>query len=121
MYPFETRLQWLFHSSHMHLLRALELTPHRRDSLLQERTASLRRWNRARFVVLVFLYLGAAGTAVAYAGNFIPALAEAAPLVSAIARIAGALTGLLTLLYLFLSRLLDQIVTDIYMILSNVA
>ncbi|MCA1818965.1 MAG: hypothetical protein LC620_02750 [Halobacteriales archaeon] len=120
MYPFESRLQWLLHSSYGHLLHDLELNPHGRDSLLQERAASLRRWDRARTGVMVLLYLGVLGAAVAYASDFVPGLGEATPLVSAFIRLVGALTGLLTLAYLFLTRLLDQLEADIYMILANV-
>jgi hypothetical protein len=119
VYPFETRLQWLYNSSYSHLLHALELNPHGRDSLLQERAASLRRWDRVRTGVMVLLYLGVLGAVVAYLGNFIPGLDEATPLVSALIRLVGALTGLLTLVYLFLTRLLDQLETDIYMILAS--
>lgn len=120
VYPYETRFEWLLHSRYGHLLRALELNPHGRDNLLNERATALRRWDRVRAAVLVLLYLGAAGTAVAYAANFLPALGEALPLLRAATRVAGALTGLLTLAYLLLTRLLSQLEMDILMILANI-
>jgi hypothetical protein len=117
VFPYETRLRWLLSSRYGHILRALALTPHPRDSILEERAASLRRWDRTRTTFMVFLYLGFAGTAIAIGGNFVPGLRELAPVLVALIRYVGTLTGLLTLAYLFLTRLLSQLEADILMLL----
>jgi hypothetical protein len=109
------------HSRYGHILQALELGSRGRDSLLHERAASLRRWDRVRTGALVLLYLGFAGTVVGLAANFVPGLSQATPVVTAAVRVAGALTGLLTLVYLFLTRLLSQLEADILMILASSA
>jgi hypothetical protein len=121
VYPYESRLKWLLSSRYNHILRALELAPHGRDSLLHERAASLHRWDRVRTVATVLLSVGFAGTAVAIARNLLPGLTTAAPLLTAVTKIFGALTGLLTLVYLFLTRLLSQIEADMLMILVSTA
>jgi hypothetical protein len=119
MYPFESRLKWILSSRYGHILQALELHRHGRDSLLHERAASLRRWDRVRTGVTVLLSLGFIGTGLAVAGNFVPGLADATPLLLAMIRVVGALTGLFTLAYLFLTRLLSQIEADLLMLLAN--
>lgn len=119
MYPYESRLKWILSSRYNHLLHALALNPHPgHDSLVAERAASLRRWDRTRTGVMVLLYLGFAGAAVAYAGNFVPVLTEATPLLRTIVGLVGALTGILTVAYLFLTRLLSQIEADLLMLLT---
>ncbi|HUR61253.1 MAG TPA: hypothetical protein VM286_02675 [Candidatus Thermoplasmatota archaeon] len=119
MYPYESRLRWILSSRYNHILQALELKPHpRHDSLVSERARSLRKWDRVRTGVSVLLYIGFAAAAIAYAGNFVPFLAEAAPYLRTLVGAASALTGLMTLAYLFLSRLLSQIEADILMLLS---
>jgi hypothetical protein len=119
VYPYESRLAWLLHSRYGHILQALELTPPGRDSLLHERAGSLRRWDRVRTGTMLLLYVGFAGTAVGLAANFVPGLDTATPWITAIVRISGALTGLLTLAYLFLTRLLSQLEADILMALAT--
>ena len=120
MYPYESRLKWLMSSRYNHILRALELAPRpARDSLLDERAHSLRRWDRVRAASLVLLYLGVVGAGIVYASNFIPGLGTATPALARILRYTGALTGVFTLAYLFLTRLLSQIEADILMLLAS--
>jgi hypothetical protein len=120
VYPYESRWKWLFSSRYNHILAALELAPgHASDSLLHDRAASLRRWDRVRTAVMVLLYLGFVGAALAYAGNFLPVLTKTTVFLGSIIRIVGALTGLFTLAFLFLTRLLSQIEADILMLLAS--
>jgi hypothetical protein len=118
MYPYESRLKWLLSSRYNHVRQALELTPHAHDNILDERAASLRHWDRVRTGVTILLYAGFAGTGIAIARNLLPGLSTATPLLLALTKVAGALTGLLTLAYLFVTRLLNQIEADIFMILA---
>jgi len=121
VYPYESRWKWLVSSRYNHILTALRMAPsERRDSLLESRAEAMGRWDRVRATVMVLLYAGVFGTAIGYAGNFVPAIKEALPFLAPIVRILGALTGLLTLLYLLVTRLLSQIEADILMILATI-
>jgi hypothetical protein len=120
MYPYESRLRWLFNSRYHHILQFLQLHHDRlgHDSLVLERAASLRRWGRTRAAVAVTLYLGILGTALSFASRYFGPVAATVPLLTTLVKITGTFTGILTLAFLFLTRLLSQIEGDILMLLS---
>lgn len=112
MYPFAGRLQWLFASRYKHLVAACRQAT-TADSLVTERLASLERWGKMRAVVAGFLYLGLAAAVGSYLGQYVPGLEELAVPLEQAAAITGAFTGLFTLAFLALTRLLSQLEIDI--------
>jgi hypothetical protein len=117
MYPFRSRLRWFAASRYRHLLRGFEDAPPT-DTLVQERLASLARWVRVRDGVMVLLYLGLAGSALTVLAPILPALSAVVDAVDAVATGLNAFAGLITLVYLFITRLLGQIETDIWVLLA---
>ena len=102
-----------------HLIRALDKRPTGlQDTLVEERIDSLRVWNHARFLVSVLLSLGVIATAGAWVAKLLPAFATAIQALDHMIATTGTFTGLLTLLYLFLTRLLGQLEIDILTLLT---
>ena len=101
-----------------HLLRAAR--DRRRgvqDTLLTQRLASLRSWNFARFVVSVPLTLGLLATVVSFVAAFLPGGA-AEDVVGRVLALTTALTGGLSIVYLFLLRICGQLEIDILALLT---
>lgn len=119
MYPYRSRLSWLMGSRYGHLVRALD---HRRrqlqDSTLEVRVDAMRFWNRVHAAVLILLSLGLAASVVGWIARLLPSFDPAAEAAVALTRIAGLVSGALTLVYLFVNRLLGQLEADILAILT---
>ena len=115
MYPFDSRLRWLFSGQWGHILAALDRRPHwRDDEVLADRADALQFWNRVRSAIMVMLSLGLIATAIAWFARFLPGATEAEEATNVVAASLSSVTGFLTVLYLFLTRLLGQIETDIW-------
>ncbi|MHB1262150.1 MAG: hypothetical protein ACYC2H_10610 [Thermoplasmatota archaeon] len=117
MYPYRNRTRWFLFGRYSHLMRACR--DRRRalqDTVLDGRLASLRTWNTVRFAVSLLLTGGLVATAVSAYANMLPGAASTV-LVGFIT-ISTALTGGLTVAYLFLTRLLGQLEIDILTILT---
>lgn len=110
-------MAWLLAGRFRHIAKACADRP-AADTLVHERLALLMRWGRVRTAVTVLLYLGIAGSLATFLGSRIPGLADAAYLLEDAAALTGTFTGVLTLAFLFLTRLLGQIEADILMLLA---
>ena len=117
MYPFKSRTRWLLAGRYLHLAKALSLHPSP-DTLVQEKVDSLVRWGRVRTGVAVLLYLGILGGLATYFGSKVPGFAEVAYVLEDVATVVGAFAGILTLAFLFLTRVLAQIEADLLMLLT---
>ncbi|HLF17208.1 MAG TPA: hypothetical protein VI796_07265 [Candidatus Thermoplasmatota archaeon] len=129
MYPFDeggrtwrARWRWLRSGRHLHLLKAVERKPELFDGeagwVLRRRVHSLRRWGRLRTVVLVLLYIGLLATVTGWVFRVLPRSEPVGGLVDDVTALASALTGLLTLVALFLTRLLGQLEMDALALLT---
>ncbi|MFO1532718.1 MAG: hypothetical protein ABR562_03325 [Thermoplasmatota archaeon] len=116
MYPFSTRLAWLAASRYKHILKGFELHPVP-DTLVQERLEAMARWSRIRAIVTLLLYAGAAASLASVLAQLLPGLADANDALQRAAAFTGASAGLLTLAFLFLTRLLSQIEADVLTLL----
>ena len=79
------------------------------DKVLDARLLQMRTWNTARFIVSVLLAIGLVATLVSAYGNQLPGTS----VVRAVVAVSTAITGALSLAYLFLTRLLGQLEIDI--------
>lgn len=119
MYPYRTRSRWLLSSRYGHLVRALDKRPRSlQDTTLEARVAAMRFWNRIHAVVIVLLSIGLAGALAAWVARVLPAFDPAAEAVDQLTVITGTASGVLTLAYLFVTRLLGQLEADILAILT---
>lgn len=116
MYPFDSRWRWLLAGRHSHLLAALAMSP-TGDSFVVERIAQLRKYNTAHLVVGGLLFFGLVGSGLTYVASLLPALGGIWAVARDAAALVGALTGVLTLAYLFIARLLSQVEADLLMLL----
>lgn len=119
MYPYRNRSRWFIGSRYAHLVRALD--KRRRpiqDTTLESRVESIRFWNRMHSIVLVLLSIGVAAAIAAWVARFIPAFDPAAEAIGTVTTGAGAASGALTILYLFVTRLLGQLEADVLCILT---
>lgn len=117
MYPYRNRTRWFLFGRYSHLLRACR--DRRRalqDSTLEARLNSMRTWNTIRFAVSLLLTGGLVATVISAYANLIPGPASA--VLVGFVTISTALTSVLTLAYLFLTRLLGQLEIDILAILT---
>lgn len=117
MYPYKNRYRWLAAGRYGHLLQALKGHSLRGKSVLAARLKAMRLWNRVRFVVLLLLSIGLVATAGAWIARYLPDAQATLDAINSFTAVVGAASGLLTLAFLFLTRLLDQIEMDILMIL----
>ena len=116
MYPYRNRWRWFIFGRYSHLARALrDRRRNLQDSTLDHRINSLRAWNSVRFAVSLLLSLGVAATVVSAFANLVPGADE---VVGRVVTASTTLTGVVTLVYLFLTRLLSQIEIDILTILT---
>lgn len=119
MYPYQSKLQWFAASRYGHLIRALGRRQFGAvDQVLTARLRALRVWNQARFLILVFLSIGLASTVGAWIARYLPDFQSALDAVNQFATLSGTISGVLTLAYLFLTRLLGQLEIDILTILT---
>ncbi|MES2154776.1 MAG: hypothetical protein V4510_06535 [bacterium] len=116
MYPFSGRMRWLLAGRHAHVVRAFELHP-TADSLVMERVGMLRRWTRVHAVVGTFLLFGLLGAAATTLANLFPTLGGVWSVIRDASALIGGLAGLLTIVYLTVTRLLGQIEADILMLM----
>jgi hypothetical protein len=119
MYPYRNRSRWFIASRYAHLVHALD--KRRRpiqDTTLESRVESIRWWNRIHSIVLVLLSVGLAATVAAWVARYVPAFDAAAHVMGSVSTGAGAASGLLTVVYLFVTRLLGQLEADILCILT---
>ncbi|HUR26248.1 MAG TPA: hypothetical protein VM327_09580 [Candidatus Thermoplasmatota archaeon] len=110
MYPFPNRVRWFLFGRYSHLIRAFHDHP-AEDLTLIRRIHSMRVWNSVRFVFSVLLSVGVVATLASALARQLPGQAES--VLADIIAISTAATGALTLVYLFLTRLLGQIEIDI--------
>ena len=110
VYPFRNRGRWLLFGRYSHLVRAIRDHPSE-DVVLRKRVNSLRAWNSVRFFFSVLLSAGVVATVASAVASQLPGQAES--LLSRIVATSTATTGALTLVYLFLTRLLGQLEIDI--------
>ena len=112
-------MSWLLGSRYGHLVRALD---HRRrqlqDSTLEARADAMRFWNRVHAAVLILLSVGLAAAAAAWIAKVLPSFEAAAEAVDRLAFVTSVSSGALTLVYLFVNRLLGQLEADILAILT---
>lgn len=118
MYPFSRRSQWIVAGRYGHIVRAFDLNP-AADSLVGERVAALRRWNRVHGIVGGFLLFGLISAAATAAANLFPDQGGFWVVLRDAAALIGGLAGLLTIAYLTLGRLLSQIEADILMLMLH--
>lgn len=110
VYPYRNRLRWFLFGRYSHLVRAIRDHPSE-DLTLIRRVNSLRLWNSVRFVFSVLLSVGVVATVASAVASQLPGQAES--VLAGIVATSTAATGALTLVYLFLTRLLGQIEIDI--------
>lgn len=110
MYPYRNRLRWFVFGRYSHLVRAIRDHPSE-DLTLIRRVNSLRIWNSVRFVFSVLLSVGVAATVASAVASQLPGQAES--VLAGVVAASTAATGVLTLVYLFLTRLLGQLEIDI--------
>ena len=105
-------MRWFVFGRYAHLAQALRDRPELGDPTLKNRVASLRAWNSVRFVVSIPLAAGVVATIGGAVANVLPGgLAEEA--VDDLLALSASVTGVFTLAYLFLTRLLGQLEIDI--------
>lgn len=117
MYPYRNRLRWFLFGRYSHLLRACR--DRRRalqDTTLEARLDSMRTWNTVRFAVSLLLAAGVVATVASTYANLLPG--PASRVVVGFVAVSTTLTGFLTLVYLFLTRLLGQLEIDVLAILT---
>ncbi|MFA5944594.1 MAG: hypothetical protein WC876_09030, partial [Candidatus Thermoplasmatota archaeon] len=113
MYPYRNRLRWFLFGRYSHLARAIrDRRAGLQDTILDSRISSLRVWNSIRFAVSLVLSIGVLATALAAIARALPGGTDDGVVVGVVT-FASALTGLLTVAYLFLTRLLGQIEIEI--------
>jgi hypothetical protein len=110
VYPYRNRARWLLFGRYSHLVRAIRDHPSE-DEVLRKRVNSLRVWNSIRFFFSVLLSAGLVATVASALASQLPGQAES--VLAGIVAISTATTGALTLVYLFLTRLLGQLEIDI--------
>lgn len=115
MYPYRTRARWFLFGRYSHLVRAIRDHPSD-DLVLRKRINSLRIWNSVRFAFSVLLSAGVLATVASAVASLLPGQAES--VLAGIVAASTATTGALTLVYLFLTRLLGQLEIDILMRLA---
>lgn len=118
MYPYRSRPAWFLGNRYAHLIKALDQRRGLQDSVLESRVEAMRLWNRVRFFVLVLLSLGLAATVAARVARLMPAFETAVEALNSVATTGSALSGILTVAYLFVLRLLGQLEADILTILT---
>ncbi len=119
MYPYRNRTRWIMASRYGHLVHALDKRRRfMQDSLLDSRIKSMRWWNRVRFVVSLILSIGLIATGAAALARLLPGSASTIAAVQTIFALSGAAAGLMTLAYIFLTRLLSQLEVDIFTIIT---
>lgn len=117
MYPYRNRTRWFLFGRYSHLMRACrDRRGALQDTVLDARLASMRVWNTLRFAVSILLTGGVVSTIISAYANLLPGAAST--VVVGFVAISTALTGALTLAYLFLTRLLGQLEIDILTILT---
>lgn len=122
MFPFRTRLRWHVSSRALHLVRATHThldwfaEPFRSTAI--ERSEQIRRWQRLRGVLLILLAPSWLAAAIAAAAQGLPALEPLQDVGQLLLRIATTAAGVLTGVYLLVSRLLDQLAADLSACLS---
>ncbi len=121
VYPYPNRYRWLAAGRYAHLLQALKGRGVRGRPILAARLKALRLWTRVRFVVLLLLSISLAATAGAWIARYLPSVQDTLDAINSFTALVGAASGLLTLAFLFLTRLLDQIEIDILLILIGQA
>jgi hypothetical protein len=118
VYPYRNRWRWIVFGRYSHLVRAIR--DHRTlldDPVLRQRVNSLRSWNLVRFIISIPLTVGVLATAASAVSSMLPDTAAERAFGDLVAIITGT-TGLLTVLYLFLTRLLGQLEIDILAMLT---
>ncbi|MEK6976369.1 MAG: hypothetical protein AABY18_08515 [Candidatus Thermoplasmatota archaeon] len=119
VYPYRNRIRWLFASRYAHLVHALDKRRRSlQDTTLESRVESIRFWNKLHSIVLVLLSIGVAATLAGWIARFVPTFDSAADAISQATTSAGAASGFLTILYLFVTRLLGQLEADVLTILT---
>jgi len=116
MYPFRSALRWHIAGRTRHLLRILRETPLPPE--LAHHPGALRRWARARTVLLGILALGLVTTLLAIAASYLPALADASDALRPLAAWSSAFSGLLTAAVLWANRTLGLLELDVLATLS---
>ena len=119
MYPYRDRTRWLLANRYGHLVQALD---HRRrpvqDTTLEARVEAMRFWNRVRALFVLLISLGLLTAASAFLAQSLPAFDKAFVAIGRVAAAASTLSGVFTLVYLFVVRLLGQLEVDILTILT---
>jgi hypothetical protein len=118
MYPYRNRWRWFAFGRYSHLVRAVH--DRRRvvqDTTLERRVSSLHAWNSVRFAVSVFLAAGVSAALLSAVAKAIPGGLDD-QVVGNITTFSTALSSILGLAYLFLTRLLGQLEIDILAILT---
>lgn len=119
MYPYRNRWRWFMFGRYAHLAKAInERKTPLQDTVLESRVGALMRWNRIRFGVSLLLSLGILAAAGAWIAARLPSAETASVLLDDTAALSSAAAGVLTVAYLFFSRLLGQIEADILTILT---
>ena len=112
MYPYRNRWRWFAFGRYAHLARAMRDRPELADLTLKNRVTSLRLWNSVRFFVSIPLTAGLVATGASAVAKYVPG-GMAEEVVNDTLALSTTLSAVLTLIYLFLSRLLGQLEIDI--------
>jgi hypothetical protein len=117
-YPYRNRFRWFLFGRYSHLARAARDHPRfAKDGTLAHRIHSLRTWNSVRFFVSLPLTLGLMATVASAVAKYVPGGA-AENVVDDVLAYSTTLTGVFTLAFLLISRLLGQLEIDILALLT---
>jgi hypothetical protein len=115
MFPYPSRFRWFFHGPADHLLMALARRPAVLEHpLVKARAAQMRRYLGLRVVAAALLYVGILATSLGWLARYLPGLTqEGLDRLTETAATLGALTSVVSLAYLLLTRLVLQCQMDI--------
>jgi hypothetical protein len=106
-------MRWLLSGRYSHLAQAVNARrTGLQDTILEHRVQALKHWNTVRVALLILLSLGVVAAILSGIANALPG-GIADHVVNGLVAASTALTGVLTLATLFVTRLLGQLEIDI--------
>jgi hypothetical protein len=106
-------MRWLVSGRYSHLAQAVDAhRPELQDTILEHRIQAMRKWNTVRIALLVLLSVGVVAAILSGIAHALPG-GIAAHVVNGIVAASTALTGILTLATLIVTRILGQLEIDI--------
>ncbi len=121
-FPFEKRWKWYAKNRWTHVIVGIEKHLDRFAepycTYLHQRSHAMKRWILARVILLVLLSASIVAAVAAGIARALPAVAAAADGVETLFSILSAFSGLFTLGFFFVNRVLGQLEADIMVCLS---